>query len=69
MAGMIRADGSPKYSMAGLLAGCITNIILDPIFIFVFHWGVKGAAWAGSAADVLAFITTLVMLKIYWKKI
>ncbi len=32
MAGMIRADGSPKYSMAGLLAGCITNIILDPIF-------------------------------------
>ena len=32
MAGMIRADGGPKYSMAGLLAGCITNIILDPIF-------------------------------------
>lgn len=46
MAGMIRADGNPKYSMAGLLIGCITNIILDPIFIFVFHWGVKGAAWA-----------------------
>lgn len=40
MAGMIRADSSPKYSMAGLLVGCITNIILDPIFIFVFHWGV-----------------------------
>lgn len=46
MAGMIRADGSPKFSMAGLLVGCITNIILDPIFIFAFHWGVKGAAWA-----------------------
>lgn len=41
MAGIIRADGSPKYSMAGLLLGCITNIILDPIFIFVFHWGVS----------------------------
>jgi putative MATE family efflux protein len=53
MAGMIRADGSPKYSMAGLLAGCITNIILDPIFIFVFHWGVKGAAWATIAGQIL----------------
>ncbi len=46
LAGMIRADGSPRYSMVGLLIGCITNIILDPIFIFVFHWGVKGAALA-----------------------
>ena len=53
MAGMIRADGSPKYSMAGLLVGCITNIILDPIFIFVFHWGVKGAAWATIAGQIL----------------
>lgn len=43
---VIRADGRPKSSMAGMLTGCITNIILDPIFIFVFHWGVKGAAWA-----------------------
>ena len=53
MAGMIRADGSPKYSMAGLLVGCIANIILDPIFIFVFHWGVKGAAWATIAGQIL----------------
>ncbi len=53
MAGMIRADGSPKYSMAGLLAGCITNIILDPVFIFVFHWGVKGAAWATIIGQIL----------------
>lgn len=43
---VIRADGRPKASMAGMLIGCITNIILDPIFIFVFHWGVKGAALA-----------------------
>ena len=53
MAGMIRADGSPKYSMAGLLVGCITNIILDPLFIFVFHWGVKGAAWATIVGQIL----------------
>ena len=50
---MIRADGSPKYSMAGLLVGCITNIILDPVFIFIFHWGVKGAALATIAGQIL----------------
>lgn len=36
---IIRADGRPKASMIGLLIGCITNIILDPIFIFVCKWG------------------------------
>ena len=40
---VIRADGRPKASMTGMLIGCITNIILDPVFIFVFHLGVKGA--------------------------
>lgn len=41
-----------------MLIGCITNIILDPIFIFVFHWGVKGAAWATVLGQLLnaAFI-------------
>lgn len=53
MSGLIRADGSPKYSMAGLLIGCIANIILDPIFIFVCHWGVKGAAWATIIGQIL----------------
>lgn len=43
---VIRADGRPKASMVGMLIGCITNMILDPIFIFVFKWGVQGAAWA-----------------------
>ena len=45
-ASIIRADGSPKYNMVGLLAGCILNLIGDPIFIFVFDMGVSGAAWA-----------------------
>lgn len=53
MGGLIRADGSPKYSMACLLVGCIVNIILDPLFIFIFHWGVKGAAWATVIGQVL----------------
>ncbi len=46
LSGIIRADGSPKYSMAGLLAGSIINLVCDPIFIFVFDWGIAGAAWA-----------------------
>lgn len=44
--GVIRADGSPKFSMAGLLAGSVINLICDPLFIFVFKWGIKGAAIA-----------------------
>ena len=64
MAGMIRADGSPKFSMAGLLLGCITNIILDPVFIFVFHWGVKGAAWATIAGQIL---NAFLYLAYIWK--
>lgn len=45
-ASIIRADGNPKFNMIGLFAGTIINVVLDPIFIFVFHWGVKGAAFA-----------------------
>ena len=43
---MIRADRSPTYSMVCMLTGAVINTILDPTFIFVFHWGIKGAAWA-----------------------
>ena len=50
---VIRADGRPKESMAGLLVGCITNMILDPVFIFTFGWGVKGAAWATVIGQLL----------------
>lgn len=45
-ASIIRADGNPKFNMIGLFAGTIINVVLDPIFIFIFHWGVKGAAFA-----------------------
>lgn len=43
---LIRADRSPTYSMACMLTGAILNTILDPLFIFGFHWGIQGAAWA-----------------------
>ena len=43
---VIRADGSPKFAMASTLIGAAVNIVLDPVFIFVFRWGMKGAAVA-----------------------
>ncbi len=43
---LIRADRSPTYSMTCILAGAAINTILDPLFIFGFGWGIKGAAWA-----------------------
>ena len=43
---LVRADRSPTYSMTCTLIGAIINTILDPLFIFGFGWGIKGAAWA-----------------------
>lgn len=43
---IIRADGSPKFAMISTLVGAVVNIILDPIFIFLFKWGMMGAAVA-----------------------
>lgn len=54
---IIRSDGSPKFAMAATTSGAIANIILDPIFIFVFHWGMMGAA----VATVLGQILTVVL--------
>ena len=44
----ITTQGFTKISMMTTLIGAIINVILDPIFIFVFHWGIAGAAWSGS---------------------
>ncbi|MDD7306679.1 MAG: MATE family efflux transporter [Peptoniphilaceae bacterium] len=57
--GLIRADGSPRYSMVATLIGGITNLILDPIFIFVFGWGMAGAAWATVIGQVLSGLMVL----------
>ena len=50
---IIRADGSPKFAMASTLAGAIINIILDPVFIFIFKWGMMGAAVATVIGQVV----------------
>ena len=49
---IIRADGNPRFNMIGLLTGCAINIVLDPIFIFVCGWGVKGAALATVLGEI-----------------
>ena len=60
---MIRADGSPKYSMTTMLLGAALNTCLDPIFIFIFKIGVDGAAIATVAAQILTFLLNVIYLK------
>lgn len=50
---VIRADGSPRFAMASTLAGAVVNIILDPVFIFLFQWGMMGAAVATVLGQVV----------------
>ena len=60
---IIRADGSPKYSMILLVVGAIINIILDPIFIFGFNMGVKGGAIATIIGQFVSFLMAILYLK------
>ncbi|MBP6634481.1 MAG: MATE family efflux transporter [Paludibacter sp.] len=46
MNNILRASGHPKKAMQNIMLGAIINTVLDPIFIFVFDWGIQGAAWA-----------------------
>ena len=50
---IIRSDGSPKFAMAATLTGAIANVILDPIFIYIFKWGMMGAAVATVIGQIL----------------
>ena len=64
---IIRADGSPKFAMVSTLAGAVVNIILDPIFIFCFKWGMMGAAVAtviGQVATAALAVWYLLHMKI-----
>ena len=56
---IIRSDGSPKFAMISTLAGAAVNIILDPIFIFIFKWGMMGAAAATVIGQVLTAVLTI----------
>ena len=64
---IIRADGSPKFAMVSTLVGAIINIILDPVFIFGFKWGMMGAAVAtviGQVATALLAVWYLLHMKV-----
>lgn len=62
----IRSDGHPKTAMLSQLIGGVTNLVLDPIFIFVFHMGVKGAAWATVISQIFSFVYCLVYFRSKW---
>ena len=64
MNAVIRADGAPGFSMIATAVGAIINIIFDPIFIFAFDWGIKGAAYATALGE----IATLIISIIYYTK-
>ena len=61
---LVRADGSPKYSMMSIIIGAVLNAILDPIFMFVFGMGIAGAAWA----TVISQIISALVLTLYFPK-
>ena len=56
---IIRSDGSPKFAMVSTVAGAVANIILDPIFIFVFRWGMMGAAVATVIGQILTAVLSV----------
>ncbi|MDR1481256.1 MAG: MATE family efflux transporter [Synergistaceae bacterium] len=62
---LIRADGSPKYSMFCVLVGALLNTVLDPLFIFTFGMGIAGAAWATTLSQIVGWIFAMRYLMRY----
>ena len=62
MNAVIRADGSPGFAMLSTLAGCIINIILDPVAIFLLHWGMMGAALATIIGQIVSALLAVYYL-------
>lgn len=65
MNALVRAEGNAKYSMQALIIGAVLNIVLDPIFMFVFGWGIGGAALATVVGQACS---TLYLLMYYVRK-
>ena len=63
---VIRADGSPKYSMISMIAGAVLNTILDPIFIF--DWGLNMGVEGAALATILSQFVTFLLNVLYIKK-
>ena len=56
---IIRADGSPSYSMACMVSGAVLNVALDAWFLFGLHWGIQGAALATALSQIVSFLLCL----------
>ncbi|GAA0064222.1 MATE family efflux transporter [Clostridium sp. CTA-1] len=65
MSNTIRAEGNSKYSMIATCIGGVINIILDPIFMFKFGMGIKGAAVATVISQIVSFVF---LLRYYYSK-
>ncbi|MEM1258370.1 MAG: MATE family efflux transporter [Bacteroidota bacterium] len=52
---VIRAEGKPKFAMIAMIIPSVGNLLLDYVFIYVFDWGMHGAAWATTAGYLLCF--------------
>ncbi len=63
LSNLIRADGSPNYSMICMIIGAVVNTILDPLFIFTFNFGIAGAAWATVIGQFCSFFSALYYVK------
>lgn len=59
---IIRADGNPRFAMIAILIGAITNIILDPIFIYILKWGMMGAAIATVIGQFITAVLSLIYI-------
>lgn len=60
---IIRADGNPQYAMKSMIIGAVLNTILDPIFIFVFDMGVRGAAIATAISQFATFLINILYIR------
>jgi putative MATE family efflux protein len=59
MNNFIRSEGNPKIAMYTMLIGALINTVLDPIFIFLFHWGMRGAAFATILSQAVSALWVL----------
>ena len=53
---VIRALGAPKYAMVVMIVPAVVNLVLDPLFIAVFEWGIEGAAWATTLSYIMSSV-------------
>ena len=56
---VIRAEGKPRFAMIAMIIPSIGNLLMDYVFIYVFDWGMHGAAWATTVGYLLCFLYVL----------